>query len=78
MTFDLAALIASFLGGSLFTAVAFVFAFTNKMSSMSTTLTATCKKIDEHIDHPPVCAYHQQIENDVAVLKSQGHQVNWK
>ncbi len=76
--FDLAALIASFLGGSLFTAVGFVFAFTNKMTAMSTPLIATCKKMDEHIEHPPTCPFHQQIETDVAVLKSQGHQVAWK
>ncbi len=70
MQFDLMALIASFLGGGLFSTVVFVFGFSNTISSMKTTLTATCKKFDEHLEHPPVCLLHQQMENDVAVLKS--------
>ncbi len=74
MTFDLAAVVASFLGGSLFTALVFVFAFMSTISSMKTTLINMERKLDDHIKAiPPVCQFHQQLQSDVEVLKDRGH-----
>lgn len=62
--------VSSFLGGSLFTAMVFVFAFSNKISVMNTTLTKVSQQFDEHLTKPPVCQYHQRMSEEVAVLQS--------
>lgn len=67
--YNLPELIASALGGSLFTALVFVFAFSNKITGMSLTLTECAKKIDKHIENTPVCGYHLQTANDIQKLK---------
>ncbi len=65
--------ISSFLGGSLITCMVFVFGFSNKVTAMSTSLESVCKRFDEHLVSPPQCLFHQKLETDVAVLKSELH-----
>ncbi len=62
--------LSSFLGGSLITALGFVFSFSNKVSSMNTTLDGICQRFDQHLVNPPVCSLHQKIAEDVAGLEA--------
>ena len=64
-------LLASFLGGSIFTTIVFIFTFYARISSMQTTLLALVKSFDDHIKaKPQVCPLHSGIEADCAVLKA--------
>jgi hypothetical protein len=63
--------LASALGGALITALVFVLAFTNKITMISANLATVSDRLDKHVSLPVTpCAFHTQVESDLAVLKS--------
>ncbi len=83
---DILGYVASALGGGLFTALTFVFAQSNQISSMRTEIKAIAKQLEAHINSPPTCTFHQSIASatdvskvEVEGLKSRINQLeNWR
>ncbi len=67
---------ASFLGGSLLTALVFVFTFSNKVTAMNTTLTNLSVRFDQHLVSPPICPFHQKLSEEVAILHSESKRIS--
>jgi hypothetical protein len=73
---DWGAIIPSFLGGALITAIGFQFRQNGHLTEMAITLKALVQKSDDltaklekHIEQPPTCTEHNGICADVQVLK---------
>jgi hypothetical protein len=73
---DWGAIIPSFLGGALITAIGFQFRQNGHFTEMATTLKALVQnsddlkaKLEKHIEQPPTCSEHNGICADVQVLK---------
>jgi len=57
--------ISSALGGGLLTALIFIFAYSNKITKLTTEVEGLTKQINEHIKEGPVCAFHQSVYREV-------------
>ncbi len=67
---DFGTIIPSVLGGGLLTAVGYMFKFSSKVDVMSSKLDGLKSSFENHIASAPVCPYHTEICQKVAVLES--------
>jgi len=61
--------IISFLGGSLFTSVIYMFAFVSRLTKTETTLANLCKTVDGLKTNRNVCSLHGELDKQVAKLE---------
>ncbi len=64
-------IIASFLGGSLLTAVGFMFSFSNRLTKVETTLALLCTTVSAMQTRPIIpCPLHTDIEHRITTMEA--------